>query len=131
MSISAEQYERIIKFLDAAMSVNDMEAFEKELADNIEMRQQLDFEQSVRDSFAFTTTNIAVTIEDIVSKENDGVIKETAIKPVTKSNWFSFAIAASFAAVVLSVLLLQPKKNSEPVAVKNIYTPDAKEKIAC
>ncbi|MGG9960330.1 hypothetical protein [Ferruginibacter sp. SUN106] len=125
MSISAEQYERIVNFLDAAMSVKDMEAFEKELAGNPEMRKQLDFEQSVRDSFAFTT-NKSVK-EDIAIGDNNKLIKEMPVIPVTKSNWFSFAIAASFAAIIISVLLLQPKKNIAPLVVKNIDTPDVKK----
>lgn len=52
MGITTEQYEKIIRFLDAEMEVAEMEAFEKELAANPEMRHQLDFEQSLRDDFA-------------------------------------------------------------------------------
>lgn len=51
MGITTEQYEKIIRFLDAGMDGGEMDDFEKELAANPEMRYQLDFEQSVRDGF--------------------------------------------------------------------------------
>jgi len=52
MSISIEQHEKISHFLDAEMTMAEMEAFEKELSANPEIREQLNFEQALRDGFA-------------------------------------------------------------------------------
>jgi len=56
MKISSGQYERILKFLDGDMTVEEMNAFAKELAANPEMQSQIDFEQSVRDALAVNDT---------------------------------------------------------------------------
>lgn len=63
MSITNEQYERIVRFLDGEMELEEMEAFEDELNSHPEMRAQLDFEQSVRDSFAWQHVSTVTDIE--------------------------------------------------------------------
>ena len=50
MPLTAEQYSRLMRFLDGAMNLEEMDEFEKELAENPKMREQLDFEQSIRNS---------------------------------------------------------------------------------
>jgi hypothetical protein len=54
MEVTPEQYERIMKFLDGDMSVEEMNDFEKELKANPEMRKQMDFEQLVRERIELT-----------------------------------------------------------------------------
>ncbi|MFT3945334.1 MAG: hypothetical protein QM763_00050 [Agriterribacter sp.] len=97
MAITSEQYEKIIRFIDAEMESAEMEAFEKELVSNPELRSQLDFEQSLRDNFSVRNiTNLPGTIP---ANENVAIhAKPGKIKGIQK--WFAVCAA------VITVLLL-------------------------
>jgi hypothetical protein len=118
MDINTEQYERIIHFLDANMTLEEMDAFEKELADNPAMRQQLDFELQARDSFAFnknkiidSTTN-AIPVININSK---------------RKKWFAIAAAAAVIVAIFSIIFLMPKKVIEKDIVQGNDTNSIKK----
>ncbi|HEX5151049.1 MAG TPA: hypothetical protein VFW07_06350 [Parafilimonas sp.] len=78
MKISSEQYERILKFLDGDMTVEEMNEFEKELAVNPEMRSQIDFEESVRDTLgaAYAENDKENSEEKNIQKKVDSGIRE-------------------------------------------------------
>lgn len=105
MGITTEQYEKIIRFLDAEMGLAEMDAFEKELAANPEMRQQLDFEQSLRDIFALQNiTSLAGTLpanERAVPRKIPGKITEV-------QKWL--AIGSAAAVIIAVVLFMIPWK---------------------
>lgn len=52
MSITTQQYDSIVRFLDADMTLEEMEDFEVMLTQYPEMRDQLMFEQQLRDKWA-------------------------------------------------------------------------------
>ena len=114
MALTNEQYERLLWFIDADMTMEEMEAFEKELNTNPEMRKQLDFELSVRDTFQFKDgkehreLNNSITVPGV--KKNVGYI------------WKLAAAAAACVLVILSTILLVNRKKSDPSFVKRIDT---------
>jgi tetratricopeptide (TPR) repeat protein len=99
MGITTEQYEKIIRFLDAEMEVAEMEAFEKELAANPEMRHQLDFEQSLRDDFA---------LQNLTSLP--GTMASGKVREMRK--WL--AIGSAAAIIIALVLFTAPWKKPGP-----------------
>jgi TolA-binding protein len=116
MEINVEQYNKIIQFLDADMTIAEMDAFEKELEANPSMRSQLDFEQSIRNNF-LQEENKKDTIDVQHSKNS------TTIKPIAnKNNWF--AIAASLIAIVsiATFYIFKSEKKAPIDLVKNIDT---------
>lgn len=100
MGITTEQYEKIIRFLDAGMGPAEMDAFEKEMAANPEMRDQLDFEQSIRDEFS--SSNItslpgnALAINSVPARVMPGKIKRMR-------KWLSAGAAAIIALILVAV----------------------------
>ncbi|GAB3421716.1 tetratricopeptide repeat protein [Niabella aquatica] len=97
MGITTEQYEKIIRFLDGEMEAAEMEAFEKELAANPEMRHQLDFEQSLRDSFA---------LKDITCLPGTVAPAEIPGKVRRMQKWLTIGSAA--AVIIAIVLFMAP-----------------------
>ena len=116
MSITAAQYERISRFLNAAMDTEAMEAFEAELLAYPAMRQQLDFELMVRDGLALKKTSV---IQPSIAPVTDtptaaGTTQNT---PGKKSRlrrlWIGTGIAASIVlAVSVFLLFKQPAKKN-------------------
>ncbi len=118
MNISTEQYERIANFLDANMKLEEMNAFEKELAINPAMRQQLDFELKARDSFTFNKNKIIDSTTNAI--------------PITNNNsrrkkWFAIAAAAAVIIAVVSIIFLKPKKDIDKVIVQSNDTNSVKK----
>ena len=108
MSLTTEQYEKIIRFLDAEMDAVEMDAFEKELDANPEMRKQLDFEQALRDDFA---------LQDINSLPGTAAAKErtaTSSAPGKVTNmrkWLAIAAAAIATILLITIFWQKPEKN--------------------
>ncbi|PVD51652.1 hypothetical protein DC498_13060 [Terrimonas sp.] len=109
MNITTEQYQKIMRFLNTEMDDAEMDAFEKELNANPEMRSQLDFEQSVRDSFALRQITVIPGVEPV-----------NTINKISKSNlsvrrlqvWIAISAAAVTAIVFLSIFLKKTEKNA-------------------
>lgn len=123
MGLTTEQYNRIIRFLDAGMEPDEMDAFEKELAANPEMRKQLDFEQSVRDGFALrkirrlpdwgTQAGVPGTIP--ADPKIPGKIKSI-------QKWLAVAAAIITAFTLFTVFWQKPGKKQDVAAANNIDT---------
>ena len=121
MKISTEQYERILHFLDADMTLEEMDAFEKELAANPAIRQQLDFEQSIRDGFNLSGQQETVLHNMEVNAKHAFV--NPAIPEAAKINWLPAAAAAILVMIAswLFIILLNQKSTPSPTA-NNIDT---------
>ena len=115
MSLTTEQYKKIIRFLDAGMDAAEMDAFEKELAANPEMRAQLDFEQSLRDDFALRNiTNLPAT-----ESANETVAGRTVPGKIRgMQKWFAI-VAAVITAIMLVAIFWQKPETKRDVANKN------------
>ena len=109
MEITTEQYERIIHFLDAEMTLAEMEAFEKELVSNSEMRRQLDFEQTLRNDFALQNiTSLPVAGAESGEENTRGIpVKTTSIR-----KWL--AISAAAAAIVIVTFFVFFRQTHQP-----------------
>lgn len=110
MEINMEQYQRIIRFLDADMTLEEMDAFKQELDANPAMRQQLDFEQLVRDGFALDKNN---TIAG--ARTNTA----TPFKKNTIKRWLTLAAAAAVTGIVLALLFFNTEKNTPVIVVQH------------
>lgn len=123
MGITNEQYERIIRFMDARMESVEMDAFERELEANPEMRHHLDFEQSLRNDFSLRSiTNIPNTIP-----ESGGMVAQAAHNKITGiQKWLAIS-AAVISAVVLFAIFWQKPANAP--AVVNVKHNDSTQKI--
>lgn len=108
MEINSDQYERIQKFLDADMTSEEMDAFEKELEASPAMRSQLDFEQSVRDHLAMQQMQSSI------------VDNEKVVPLKHRKKWLGIAAAASVLAAIATIFFLNTKQNTPtPIAKKN------------
>lgn len=107
MSLTNEQYEKIIRFLDAGMEPDEMDAFEKELNSNPEMRWQLDFEQSVRDGFA--VRNIT-SLQDTVSANKHTVAQSNTGKVMNMRKWIAVGAAIITACMLFTLFWQKPQK---------------------
>jgi hypothetical protein len=99
MELTNEQYGRLCNFLDANMSMEEMVAFEKELANNDAMRTQLDFELSLRNNFLEVNTNTA-----IAQKE------KKVVKLYNSNTWWKVAAAAVLITVISVFYFTKTKK---------------------
>ncbi len=120
MNITTEQYKLIIRFLDGDMTLGEMTVFEKELDDNPAMREQLNFEQHVRDSLAFNKTKI-------IDSNSTTAKNATAIINVNRKRWFAIAAAAAILVIVLSVIFLKPEKDIDKDIVQSNDTNSVKK----
>lgn len=100
MGITTEQYEKIIRFLDAGMRPAEMDAFEKEMAANPEIRDQLDFEQSIRDAFA---SNNITSLPGDSPAINSAPAKVMPGKIKRMRKWLSAGAAAIIALILVAV----------------------------
>jgi len=128
MAITTAQYEIISRFLDGAMDMEDMDAFEAELLTNPEMRKQLDFELFVKDGLAFNS-NLRVKSGPVVpeNQPSPGSQKKTT-QPKTLSIRVWLATGAAAAIILaLSILFLvnRPTKEYKPVATSTTQAPDS------
>ncbi len=97
MGITTEQYEKIIRFLDAEMQQAEMKAFEEELTSNPDMRDQLDFEQSLRNDFA---------ARNITSLPGDTSVNERAAVRTVSGKTTGRRIGLAIAAAVIIAFML-------------------------
>lgn len=89
-----------MRFLDAEMDADEMDSFEKELQHNPEMRQQLNFEQSLRNSFSASPP---------ASTYNEG---RKIRKPVHIVRLLQ--AAAAIAVILLAVFIFQRSNKAVP-----------------
>ncbi|MFT3703119.1 MAG: tetratricopeptide repeat protein [Agriterribacter sp.] len=101
MSLTNEQYEKISRFLNLEMDETEMDAFEKELNTNPEMRHQLDFEQSLRDDFA---------VHNVTSLPNTTPVPATTGKLKGIRKWLAISAAVITACILFSILWQKPSK---------------------
>lgn len=103
-----------MRFLDAEMEAAEMEVFEKELNTTPELRRQLNFEQSLRDSFA---------LQNITSLPGGASANKVVPAPPGKVTGMRKWLAISAAAVVIITFtllaLLRQKPGSVEVVVSN------------
>lgn len=98
MALTTDQYQQLMRFLDADMSVEEMAAFEKELDAHPEMRAQLDLEHSVRTSLAGSTEGRLISL------------------PATRKRiWIAAASIAAIAMLSAYLLFRAPEKGQQLV----------------
>ncbi|MFT3750782.1 MAG: hypothetical protein QM768_20890 [Agriterribacter sp.] len=119
MNITTEQYQKIMRFLNTEMDDAEMDTFEKELNANPEMRSQLDFEQSVRDSFALRNITVLPGIELM---DNSAKINVTSREVKQLRVWVAISAAVVSAIVFLSIFLKKTEKNTVTAATDTIDT---------
>lgn len=119
MKITTEQYEKIIRFLDLEMGLDEMEEFEKELAANAELRHQLNFEQSLRDGFALQ--NITSLPGTEFGKEN-AQEKNVRCKAPRIQKWFAISAAIITAFIFFAIFWQSTEKPTVTVNRKDIHT---------
>jgi hypothetical protein len=106
MELTNGQYERLCNFLDANMSMEEMAAFEKELANNKALRTQLDFELSLRNNFLEVNTNAAIAQ------------KEKKVVKLSNSNtWWKAAAAAAVLITAISIFYFTKTKKILPTDI--------------
>ncbi|MFT4016189.1 MAG: tetratricopeptide repeat protein [Agriterribacter sp.] len=119
MNITTEQYQKIMRFLNTEMDDAEMDAFEKELNANPEMRSQLDFEQSVRDSFALRNITVLPGIELVDNSAKINVpfrgVKQLRV-------WVAISAAVVSVIVFLSIFFKKTEKNTVTAATDTIDT---------
>ena len=119
MLINDDQYERIQQFLDANMTLEEMEAFEKELDANPEMRQQLNFEQTVRDNFILNKIKTTTPKEVVANKNTDS---KASIISIKRKRWIVLLAAASVLAAVFTIVFYKSENKPEPTIVQEKKT---------
>jgi|GEM_PF-6794858 len=126
MPITTDQYQRLMNFMDGIMSLDETLSFEKELANNTELRAQLDFEQRIRDDIS--------SAKNINGEFND----EQSVLTVRKNKYFSIKqsrIKLMAAVIIPSVIiagvamLLVHKKNISTSVSTTIDTAKTNNKI--
>lgn len=116
MSLTTEQYEKIMRFMDAKMDAAEMDAFVKELTSNPEMRRQLDFEQSLRDGFALRK----VTSLPGTGSAQGGVVTPKALGKITDlRRWLAIGAAVITAFMLFAIFWKKPNKPTDMVNVNN------------
>lgn len=121
MALTTEQYERMIRFMDAEMETEEMAAFEKELASNPEMSRQLDFEQSLRDDFALQ--NIT-SLPGALPANEKAPARKIPGKVTRMQKWWAISAAAVAIIVLALFTMLWQKPGNSPVVAnrKSINT---------
>ena len=108
MGITTEQYEKIIRFLDAGMEPAEMDEFEKEMAASPEMRYQLDFEQSIRDGFALRNMT---HLPGIPPANGNAAVPITPGKVTSMRKWLTIPAALIAACLVFALFWQKTTKN--------------------
>ncbi len=111
MELSNEQYERLCNFLDANMSMEEMAAFEKELANDDILRSQLNFELSVRNNFLGAKEN---NIKEPTQEE------KKIIKLPNRNNWWKAAAAA----LILGLSIFYFSQTNKTIPVDTVQHKD-------
>lgn len=121
MDITTEEYERMIRFMDAEMAPEEMDAFEKELASNPEMRRQLNFEQSLRDGFALQKIT---SLTDTITANEKTAVRKIPGKVTSMRKWRTISAAAVviIALMLFTMLWQKPGRNQNLADQKNIDT---------
>jgi hypothetical protein len=103
MALTTEQYNRLMRFLDAALSPEELAAFENELDANPELRQQLNFELGVAGALAGK--------EEGVSPAETGKVVS-----LTNHRWKYWVAAASVVVVtVAAYFFFRPGVPQQPL----------------
>ncbi len=121
MALNQLQYERLMRFLDADMTLEEMEAFEKELAANSEMRQQLTFEQAARESLT-KEKNAEPWFNQSNPYSTNGKVHAAPFKPLVQKKWLAFAVAASVLVIAATYMLFKNNTASPPLVIHSIDT---------
>jgi hypothetical protein len=119
MDLTTEQYKKILRFLDAEMDAAEMEAFEKELDSNPEMRAQLDFEQSVRDHF--TLGNIT-SLPGTAPANQSAAARAIPGKITGMQKWLAIVAAAITAFMLVTLFWQKPRKAPDVANSNNMDT---------
>lgn len=104
MALTTDQYQQLMRFLDADMSMEEMAAFEKELDANPELRAQLNLELQV-------TTALGES-NNVFPNVNKG--KLVALPATRKKLWIAAASIMAIA-ILATYFLLRSPKNSGPL----------------
>lgn len=119
MDLSTEQYEKIIRFLDADMTPEEMDLFEKELSGNPAMRRQLDFELSIREALFQGAAGVTVAEPAVFPNSNVPMPEvEAPVKTIGMKKWLAIGIAASVLIAVAALALFRPKTSTTPPVVQ-------------
>ncbi|MBX2925682.1 MAG: tetratricopeptide repeat protein [Chitinophagaceae bacterium] len=127
MNITNEQYQKIIRFLDADMEQDEMDAFEKELASHPEMRKQLDFEQSLRDEFMLQGID---HLPGTVAANESLPVSATPGKITRMQKWIAIGAAVVTAVTLLTIFWQKPGKNPDVADRKHLDAIDTAQKTA-
>jgi len=102
MAITTDQYQQLMRFLDADMSVEEMAAFEQELNAHPELRAQLDLELQVNSSLSASPA-----------------IQEGKLRrlPVNRTTWWIAAASVAVIAIVLAYLLVRPSGKGQQAII--------------
>lgn len=104
-----------------------MDAFEKELAANPEMRKQLDFEQSLRDEFMLQGTD---HLPGTVAANESLSTPATPGKITRMQKWIAIGAAAVTAVTLLAIFWQTPAKNPDVASRKHLDVIDTTQKTA-
>ena len=94
MELTTEQYIRLQRFLDFEMTMEEMEVFERELDRTPELKEQLEFEQKVKEAF-LTKQN----------ESTENVLEQPQVS-IKRFHFTGWAVAASLLAVILSTAVI-------------------------
>jgi len=123
MGITTEQYKKIIRFLDAEMGLAEMGEFEKELTSNPDMRNQLDFEQSLRNDFA--ARNIT-SLPGPTSVKESPAARATPGKITGMRIWLAISAAIIIAFMLFTIFWQKPVRTPDVANGKNMDTTQIK-----
>lgn len=104
-----------MRFLDGAMNLKEMDAFEKELSANAEMRNQLNFEQSLRDSFGFGNIK---SLPDIKFEKENTELSKTRGKLTGMRKWWTIGAAVITGLILFTIFEQKKTKTTEVADVK-------------
>lgn len=120
MGITTEQYEKIIRFLDAGMEPDEMDEFEIEMAANPEIRYQLDFEQSIRDGFALR--NIT-SLPGVLPASANAAVHVKPGKVTSMRKWLAISAALIAACLVFTIFWQKTAKSPAIAGRMDMDTP--------
>lgn len=116
MVLTSEQYERLMRYMDAEMTLPEMEAFEQELKDNPKLEEQLVFEQCLREAL----------VAEMQHPEETGhseLVNNASIKLVygkrRKLRWWLYAAVAILVGCIMTTVFLYTKGGDGRVGKKN------------
>jgi hypothetical protein len=124
MNVTPEQYEQINRFLDLEMTEAEMKMFEEALLTHPEMRTQLDFELSVRETFA--AAQQTEIFEENAMASNSVPVQATPVYKMNKrKRWLIPAAAVITGGIIVFALMYDNGANNKP---KGLNQPIAQNK---